>query len=249
MADIDGANETVESLIDDIADEISMTPEQTVGQLKQIGLDVTEVTDEQAEKLTEAREESDPEKAADVLREHDVSEQFIEQIKDAFRGESSGEASPSDGTDEGETVDTSGDGNPSEKDIQRMIAEQTPSADEIAAAMETRMGGGDGGGQAQVEGGGEGGGGMDPQTQMAMQIASQFLGGGGTPGPMQQAQEKMMESMTEMMARQAARPSLEYEIGRSVTENLIDGLGIEVEGGENLDFSGGNDDSDTDDDT
>lgn len=244
MPDIENANDTVQEVIEEIASETGLTVDQAVAQLDNFGLDVTEVTEEEAEQFKAARREGDPEKAVEVLRAHDVDEDFIDQIKEAFRGRNapetaSGSGEGGDDADESgaESVASASDTAVSQDEVQQMIRQEVPSADEIAAAMESRMGGG-GGGQTQAaaaQGGGDDG--MSPQAEMAMRIASQYLQPDNA-GPMQQAQEKMMESMTEMMAKQAARPSLEYEIGRKVTEDLVDNLGIEVEGGDAVDIGG-----------
>lgn len=206
-------NPRLDSLIDDWAERIGVGRDQLVTQLDRAhGLDVTDVSDDDAEKFVDAVEQQDWDDAGEVLRENGVSEsdvdEFVHVVKSMSAGNSNGPSSgESSGgeSDNGKVPDARENGHSSgsdlsRDDVQQMINESVPDADDIAGSLQRQMGGGGGGGGGQEAAGGGGGGtlsGMDSGTQqvLAQALAQKFLGGGGGGAAAQLGEEVQNEAM------------------------------------------------------
>lgn len=238
-----------------VAESVEQPVTQVIDNLPRMGIDPTEITEDQAQRFLDAEENEDPEEFDEVLEDLGVPEQVREQMVDGFRSNLDGGARPDDESNAaGDTdVDASppaGTANenppdtPSRAEIQQMIRRETPNAEDIAAELQNEMGGG-------------GGGGMDPQQQMALQMAKQFLGpsgGGAMEGAVSQAEEQMKSGMAQAMGNMAqsmAQPSLGQRVGQAIDNSMAESIAENMEiqiGGEAIDVSPpeGEDDEDGD---
>lgn len=242
-------DDTAMEVFEDISDSIGAPVTDVIDNMPAVGVEPTEITEEQAEALLEAQEEADEEKLDDALEDIGVEQPMRGEIVESFRGIRDGEIDPSEVVDEDEAEigDESGElpaagssepsgGGVSRAEVQRMVREETPDADEIASTLEQRLssGGGGGGGQQQAAsgGGGGGGGGMNAQQEMAIRIAQQYLGNSGG-GKMSEVAEQAQENMMEAFANQAkhmAQPSLGQRIGQKIDQKVADQKADELVG-------------------
>lgn len=242
-------NDTAMTVFEDIADSIGQPVTDVIDNMPSIGVEPTEITEEQAEKLIEAQEKGDEDLLDDALEDIGVEEPMRGEIVESFRGIRDGEIDPADVAEVDEDTDVESDsqeqsssGGVSRDEVRRMVREETPSADQIVSQLQQELGGAGGG----SGGGGGNDGGMTQQQQMALRLAQQFLGNQGG-GPMDEtvaeAQQQMQKGMAEafgQMAKQMSRPSLGQQIGLAVEEslaqNIADGMEINI-GGESVDVS------------
>lgn len=256
MVSYDDISSGAMELFEEIADLTGMPVTQVIDTMPSIGIDPTEVTNEQAESLFEAVENEDWEGADDVLEEIGVPDTQREEIVDSFRKIDDGEIDPqeavadssdasesagvTDDDDENKEVaraEASGDGL-SRRDVQRMIDDRVPSAEQIAAQLETRLSNNQGGQQQQQQE-------VSPQQRLAFQLAQQYLQ--PSQGPMnevaQEAQTKMMEGFAEAMKHQSksmATPSVGQRVGHAIDDQIATSIAENIDiqiGGDNIDVS------------
>lgn len=243
-SDIDDKAMTV---FEKVAESVEQPVTQVIDNLPRMGIDPTEITEDQAERFLKAEENEDPEEFDEVLEDLGVPEQIRDQMVDGFRSNLDGGARPDDENDAaGDTeLDASPSTNPSNgntsetpsrAEIQQMIRRETPDAEDIAGELQQQMGGA--GGQD---------GGMTTQQQMALQMAKQFLGpsggGGAMEGAVSQAEEQMKSGMAQAMgnmAKSMAQPSLGQRVGQAIDSSMAESIAENMEiqiGGEAIDVS------------
>lgn len=201
----------LESLIDTWSEELEIPKSQILSQLERgYNLDLTEIEDEDAEKFAESFREGDTDTTTELLEKYGVPDDAIEQFETQMQammdtaGASGGDEtgngdspSPSPSPSGGGGASAGGDGltESQRQEVTDIVQQASPSADQIAAQLENRMGGAGGGGD-------DGGGGMDGQTQqmLAQAISQKFLQGGGQAAEIgQMFQKKAMENAAQKM--------------------------------------------------
>lgn len=198
------------------------------------GLDLAEVSEEDAQTFIDALEADDTETIQKVMANYDVDEdaidRFVEQVRLAqeVENDDSGEDDPetetrSNGHKEVSSADTSGE--PSTDDIERMINDaverKTPDANEIVDRLEARLTEGQG---EKAPAGGDGP--PDWQKQLAAQIASQSLGGGGNSAA-QQMGEKFQSAAMNSFLKKLSRPTIGDMVEMKMADQMSDDIADE----------------------
>lgn len=158
---------------------------------RNLGIDLTEVTDEDAETFIDSIESDEFDEACDVLREYGADDESIEMFRQQMEAVADSQEADSGNADSSEgSTSSGGSGGLSEAEIDEKIAKATPSASEIANEIKSNFGGGGGGG----------GGGGQPQEQQGNQMGQimsliQLMNdGGASSGLGQEFQEMAMKS-------------------------------------------------------
>lgn len=142
----DDLSPTLKEFIEDIADANNIP----VGMLRQqfernLGIDLSDVSDDDAETFIDALDNDEFDDACDVLREYGADDEsitmFRQQMESVAESQSEGDSGNSDSA--GSDSDSSG---LSESEIDAKIQDATPSAEEIAGELKQQLGGGGGGG-------------------------------------------------------------------------------------------------------
>jgi hypothetical protein len=183
------------------------------------GIDVSDMDSDDAVKMRESWEEGDVDGMVDVLEEYDVDDELIEQFETMARSQapspSDGDASPS---PNGDSPSASAESDsPSREEVQQMIRQETPDAQEIVDMLKSEIQQPQ---QAQQgEGGGEGQ--MNPQQQMALKLLTEHLGGGGG-GEMAKLGQQFQKAAMSQYLNKLQRPSLGDLIEKRIYEDVAD---------------------------
>ena len=232
--------ESLEEFISNIADGTGFETGQVITYLDtQYGLDVTEVSEEDADKFVEAFDAGDEETVREILEEYDAGEENIEK----FLGEmefvqdtrDTIEQTPSPDTDtNGKEAPTtqkadSGDGM-SREEVRQMIRQETPSASQIASEIRSDM-------EQQSGGQGQGDDGLSMQQQTALQLISQHLGnsGGGQMAELgQQFQKAAMNSYLKKLQKPTLGEIMEMKMYDKLADEYADEYAEELFDGDPL---------------
>jgi hypothetical protein len=224
---------SLDDFITELAEGAGMESGTAITMIQQnYGLDVYEVSEDDASKFVEAFEANDRETVVEVLEEYDVSEEHINRFTDQMDfieeqsggGDSGGSSEDSDtpaGT--AETTPT-GDDTPTREEVQAMIREETPDADEIAATLEDRLTGGGGGGQAQQAPQGDG---NQWQKEAAVRIAQQFMQNDSGNGAAAQLGERFQTAAMNNFLKRLSRPSIGDMVEMKMYERMSDEMADE----------------------
>lgn len=182
------------------------------------GIDVSDMDSEDAVKMRESWEEGDVDGMVEVLEEYDVDDDLIEQFESMARQQS---PSPSDDgpSENGETPTASAsDDSPSREEVQQMIRQETPDAQEIVDMLKSEIQpdqpaqqGGEGGGEGQ----------MSQQQQMALKLLTEHLGSGGG-GEMAKLGQQFQKAAMSQYLQKLQQPTLGDIIQRRIYEDVAD---------------------------
>lgn len=191
---------------------------------RQIGIDLADVEDDDAERFVDAIESNEIDEAVQVLDEYGATDEDKQMFRQVFESTTAdGQAdvagngdSPPDSSGSSDSDGGGDDGlTPAQRqEIQQMI----PTADDIAGELRSQMTGGGGGGGG---GGGQSGGeGMSQQQQMALQIASNFLGSGGGGGQMAELGQEVQKAAMQSFIQEMRKPSFGDMVEAKLYEDM-----------------------------
>lgn len=214
---------------------------------RQMGLDLSEIDDDDAETFVDSlTEDGDVDAAIEVLEKYDVPDDVIAQARQMWNEEAQG----GEPRGNGETPPSGGEGGDSEYLTRDEAEAMIPSADEIAAKLRSQMGGGGGGGGQQApQQAAQGQENPNAQLGNLISLAQMFSGGGGGGGLGQEVQE----AATKKFIQKAFTPDPHEIMGQAMAmkqyKKMADEMGIEVddsafEGQMKAMFDFGRDDSD-----
>jgi hypothetical protein len=203
------------------ADEADMSPDQAQAMLDNVGLDVTELSEDHATELVEAWEADDLDRVVEILEENDVDQQFIDMLIPDSGGNSGGDdarpASDSGGASSGGL---------SENEIRSVVQDEM---NEVLGPLKNQLQSmSQSGGQADSQGQG-----LTAQQQIAAQLAQSFMqqqaGGGAAAELGQQFQKVALSKMVKDMNKPDIGDLLErkyYEkvLGSEAVDDIYSGL-------------------------
>lgn len=222
----------------DFVSEIAEAQEIPEGMLqnqfeRQMGIDLTEVSDEDAQRFVDAIEEDKFDSACDVLRDYGADDDSVETFREqmetiAEQQEENGDGETGNSTSE-QSSETSG--GLSEAEIDQKIQQATPTADEIANSLKDQLGGavsgGGGNGQPQQQEG--------EQLGQLISLARLFADSGGG-GAMSEMGEKATERVMERTMQRLAEPSFGERIGKAIEQQVAEDVADNVSGDVDLEF-------------
>lgn len=214
---------------------------------RNVGIDLSEVSDEDAEEFADALENDEIEKAIGILEDYGADEQGIELFRSQLEAAAGGGGSGNSESGESSDSDSS---DLSEEELDARIQQHVPSAEEIASELKTQLGGGGGGAggtpgrerPTQEQSPQEQQGNQMGQLLSLVQLMNQGGGGSAVSEKAQEATEKAMEQ--KMM--QMAKPSFGEMIGHQIEQQAAEQIASEYTEGINLDFGGGESDDEDD---
>lgn len=256
--------EEVDELLSMISEKWDKPEVVIEGIVTELGINLDDVPAKDAKAAMEASEDEDVDEFFRLLEKNSEEPEKVEQFRQQHFQEGESEPRDNSGGDsedsevesdskpaakavrEGATGGGGGD-SPSRAEVQQMIQQATPSADEIVSQLKSEMGGQQ---QPAADGGAQAGE-MNPQTEMALKLVAQHLGG-GNESPyaemMEEMQKDMMKSTMQQVASQAGMTpgqrvgaAVDDQIGEEIAKNIEINLG-----GKSVSPGGtGDDDSDS----
>jgi hypothetical protein len=208
--------EPLQEFISDLTSGTHISGGQAIDMIEsQYGLDVSEVSHDDAQRFVDAFKGGDEDTVREVMDEYDVDEKYVDRFVDEMefvqeQQEKSDDPTSSDEPDNAElssngskptATETGGLNDKQAQQVEEIVSRNSPNADEIVSKLESRLqsgGGGDGGQSQQAQQGAQ-----TDQTTMAAKAIMEYLNRDqADPAAAQlgqKFQEKAMESAMQKM--------------------------------------------------